>query len=255
MPSPFVNAMGIVARARPKALADGGTDGQPFRSARYGEEMNVQLHNKAHTLCDEGSYFVVSNPTAGTGVANQAAPTAAPAVGSNDTKPFLVYQNTAPASSGLRTNFDYVRFRCTAPGTAGASINFVVILDAAGAPRAPTGYTAITPVNSNMDDGTAHQGAVNAGAGTVTTTSTGRLLPNIQFRPVIPVVGDIYVVSFGPTEYPVGSLISSGTGICQQSFGHPPIIIGPQQWALFYLWLPSQSAASSYEFDMGFWQR
>jgi hypothetical protein len=254
MPSQYVNIMGKVARAKPAIQADGGSDGQPLRSGRYGEEWNVQVFQKSHALADEGSYFVAANPTSGTGVANQAAPTGAPAIGATDTKPFLVYQNTAGAG-GVRTYFDYLRLRNTAPGTNGTAINFAVILDVANAGRVPTGYTAITPVNCNMDDGTAHAGTINAGAGTVSTTSSGRLFPNVQLRPVIPVIGDIYILSFGASEYGVGSLISSGTTICQQTFGYPPLIVGPGQFALFYLWLPAQSAASSYEFDLGFMQR
>lgn len=257
MPTPSVISQGVVLRQKPSPNPDGVRDGVPFRAGRYGEEVNLSLVQKSHVLADEGSYFVVSNPTPGTGIASAAAPTGVPAIGATDTKPFFVYQNTDSPSNpnGKRTYFDYIRFRNTAAGTNGTAINFTIILDAAGAARAPSGGSVLTNVNCNMDDGTKSIGAVSAGAVTVATTSSGRLFPNIQLRPVIPVVGDIYVVSFGGAEYGVGSLISSGTTICQQSFGHPPLIIGPGGWFLCYLWLPSQSAASSYELDAGFWER
>lgn len=257
MATQAVNMQGITSRSKPQPGLE--TAEGVVRLTRYREEFNQQIHQKAHALADEGSYFVTTNPTPNTGISTHAAPTAVPQIGSADTKPFFVYQNgsTPGSNSAVRTYFDYARFRCTGAGTAGTSINFCVILDAANANRSPgTGGTALTPINCNMDDGTPSVGkTVSAGATIVATTNTGRLFPNLQFRSVIPVVGDIYVVSFGPTEYPVGSLRSDSTSVCQQSFGHPPLIIGPGQWALFYLWLPAQTAASAFECDFGMWER
>src|ERR1700687_302848 len=162
MPTPAVTLQGIASRAKPQAQPDGAKDGVPFRTGRYQEEMNLAMVPKSHLLADEGSYFVASNPTAGTGVASAIAPTLAPLIGSQDTKPFFCYQNT-DGIGGKRTYFDYIRFRDTA-----------------------TGGSAITPVSCSMDDGGKSVGTMSAGAVTVATTSTGRLMPNIQFRPVIP---------------------------------------------------------------------
>src|SRR5215510_9089628 len=170
---PSVVSQGLVGRIKGNTIRnlDGANISSGFRQGMYGEEYNLSLVNKAHLLADEGSYFVASNPTAGAGVASAAAPTVAPAIGSNDTKPFLVYQNK-DGTGGKRTYFDYIRFRCTAPGTGGTAINFVVILDTNQAPRAPAGGTVITPVNPNIDDGSVSVGSVMAGAVTVATTSS-----------------------------------------------------------------------------------
>ena len=68
-------------------------------------------------------------------------------------------------------------------------------------------------------------------------------------------VGDTYVINFGGLGSGVGGLIPSGTAIAQQSFDVAPVIIGPNQWAALHIWLPSQSAASSYEFELGYFER
>ena len=193
-------------------------------------------------------------------MSDAAAPSSAPTVGSgNDTKPFIVIQNTAsPADpQAPRISLDYVRFRVTGAGTGGTAINFTAQADSAN--RVPTsglGGTAVTPINANMDSSARSQALCQVGAPTVAASgTTARNYPNIQFRSVIPVVGDIYIVSFGPSEYGVGSLLSSGTGVCQQSFGHPPIVIGPGQTVMIFLWLPSQTVAGAFELDCGWWER
>lgn len=258
MPTAPVLIRERVSRARPAANPDAIDDGVSGRCSRYGEDYAITLLQKSHGLADEGSYLVFSNPTGGTGIASAAAPTAFPAIGATDTKPFLVFQNLDQPGdpAACRLYFDYVRFRCTAPGTNGTSIDFAVILDVANAPRAPSGGSSISAVNPNMDMvGDVGRVSCSAGAVTVSSTSTGRLLPNVQLRTVIPVVGDQYIFSFGATEYTVGSLPVGGTLVAQQTFGYPPLIIGPGQWALFYLILPAQSVASSYEFDCGMFRR
>ena len=257
MPTTPVNSQGLVSRVKPARVGDGAE--RVFRAGPYGEEFNLSLIQKSHLLAEEGSYFVSTNPTPGTGIAGQAAPTAAPTVaGGGDTKPFISIFNSAAPADGTRISLDYLRLRPTAAGANGTSINFMMQIDSA--PRSPVGAgfggTSIVPVNPNMDSGSKSLAIVNAGSLTALASgATARQLPNIQFRGVITVVNDIYIVSFGPAEYGVGSLISSGSGVCQQSFGHPPVVIGPQQTALIYLWMPAQTGASSFEFDMGHWER
>lgn len=263
MPTTPVIAQGKVSRRKPQRNRDNVADGVPFRVGAFGEEYNLSLVNKAHLLAEEGSYFVYSNPTPGTGIANQAAPTGVPSIGGNaDASPYMVICNNSSSDDDgpILVNLDYLRFRVTGAGTNGTAINFLIQVDSM-ASRIPAGNTnlggtAITPVNPNGFSNAKPVTSVFAGALTVNkSTANGRQMPNIQFRGVIPVVNDIYIVSFGPAEYGVGSLISSGTAVCQQSFGHPPVLVGPQQCALVYLWLPSQSVAGSFEFDGGVWER
>lgn len=260
MPTPPVLLQEIVGRTRPLANPDAIRDGIPGRCGRYGEDYALSMVQKSHLLADEGSYFFVTNPTPGTGIAGQAAPTAAPTVGGGgDTKPFIFIQNGASPSDSQapRIYLDYVRLRTTTPGTNGTAINFVMQIDSAN--RVPTsglGGTALTPINPNMDSGAKSQCIVQAGNILASASGqTARNFPNIQLRPVLTVSSDIYIVSLGGAEYGVGSLISSGTGIVQQSFGHPPAVLGPGQSLLIFLWMPAQTVASSFELDAGWWER
>jgi hypothetical protein len=255
MPTPPMIARGVVGRKRPVAYPDNVREGVDLRSGRYGQFYAQALHQKNYALADEGSYFVVANPTSGTGMAGQAAPTGAPAIGATDTKPFIVIKNNESPSDPLakRTYLEYFRVRVTAVGANGTNVNFTAILDTANAPRAPASYTQCYPVNCNMDDGSASVCAVYAGAGTVSTTATGRLFPNLQIRSVIPVVQDVYTVVFGATEFASSGLITTGTTQASVTINHPPLIIAPGGWALLYIWEASQSAANSYEWDVSMW--
>jgi hypothetical protein len=255
MPTPPMIARGVVGRKRPTGYPDNIREGADLRSGRYGQFYAQALHQKNYALADEGSYFVVANPTSGTGMANQAAPTGVPAIGATDTKPFIVIKNNESPSDPLakRTYLDYFRVRVTAPGTNGSNINFTAILDTANAPRAPASYTQVYPVNCNGDDGSVSVCSVYAGAGTVSTTATGRLFPNVQIRSVIPVAQDMYTIAFGITEMASSGLITTGTTAAALTFGYAPLIIAPGGWALLYLWLANQSGAGAFEFDVGMW--
>lgn len=266
MPPPSVLAQGIVARKKGAPSQDGNRDGVPFRTGRYSEEYNLSLIPKNHLLADEGSYFVSSTPTPGTGIIGIAAMTGIPTLGAGtDLNPYIVAYNSAQPSDGTRCYLDALQLLTITPGTNGVGLNFAVQTDL-WANRvknaAAMGGTLLTPVNANQDDGTAPVLKVWMGAnvllgsnGTAGQGGSARLFPRRQFRPVITVAGDIYAMTFGGSEQFVGSLISSGTAICQQSFNYPPIIIGPQQVALIYLWSPSQTVGATFDGDVSWWER
>jgi hypothetical protein len=83
-------------------------------------------------------------------------------------------------------------------------------------------------------------------------STSARLLGGGVWKISIPVVGDTYTACFGNLQFPMGSSIAT---IANNAYNHPPVVIGPQQCFLFYLWLPSQSGATSYEIEMGWWER
>ena len=140
-------------------------------------------------------------------------------------------------------------------GTGGSSIRYNVKTDTVRA-TAPTGGTTIVPVNANSDAGNLSKAAFYAGAlVAAAASSSARLLGGGLIRPAIPVIGDTYVINFGGHEFGLTSMAPAGVAIAQMQFGHAPIVIGPQQAMYFHLWLPAQSAASSYEIECGYWER
>ncbi|HYC99696.1 MAG TPA: hypothetical protein VEB22_00585, partial [Phycisphaerales bacterium] len=78
------NVIPVVQIQRAKGTPASEGRAIPQRGTTYAEGVVLSVHQKQHTLADEGSYFVARNPTPGTGVAGHAAPTTL-----DDTKPFL----------------------------------------------------------------------------------------------------------------------------------------------------------------------
>jgi len=74
-------------------------------------------------------------------------------------------------------------------------------------------------------------------------------------RTVIPVVGDSYILNFGGTDGGGTSPTLNGANPVTNVMRAPPVVISPQGWLQYHIFLPSQSAASSWEIEMGYWER
>lgn len=197
----------------------------------------------SHVLADEGSYHTISNPTPGTGLNTIAVQTTLA-----DTAPFLLVK------SGLKpVSFDYLRLVVIAPGTGGTSIRFAVRTDATKAD--PTGGTPLTPVNCNQ--GLPQAPLMTAfGGPLVAAAASGAVRTPVStlLRPVIPVIGDVYLIRFGG-DMSLGAAITTGAAQANVYIAAAPLEIGASQLAAFHLWLPGQSALSSYEVELGCWER
>src|SRR5438876_7865380 len=104
---------GPASRSLPQPTPD--TQDVDGRFGRYGDQYTIGLIPNYYALADEGSYFVATNPTIGTGItfSVNTATTAALA----DTLPGLVIQNSdaTPSSTiGKRICLDYIKLICTA---------------------------------------------------------------------------------------------------------------------------------------------
>jgi hypothetical protein len=230
------------------------------RVSEYGETVNEPLWNKSHKLAKEGSYFVVTNPTPGTGLATIATLTSLV-----DTSPFAIIQNNNPGSPMNQPfiDLDYIKLTCTAPGTAGTALLWAIKTDI---------------VNRYTSGGSQLTGGVNVGLGALSPNTTGRNTSNANitagalvaatptsnsvrlfghgyFRSVIPVVGDSYLINFGSGDMQVGGQPKNGSAPSDFVAPHAPVTIGPGHAAYLHIWLPSQSAASSFEIEIGYAER
>jgi hypothetical protein len=143
----------------------------------------------------------------------------------------------------------------TAAGTGGASIHYNMVIDNINRYTSGSGLAAIpqSPVNVNMDSSNTSITQCYAGPLVAAAASaSARLLGGGVWKVTIPVVGDTYTALFGSDSFSIGSSVAT---ISNNVYCHPPVIIGPQSTFLFYLWLPSQSGATSYEIEVGFWER
>jgi hypothetical protein len=246
-----VNQWGQVARNN---LPGPFQDNQyaPVRLGRYGEQhVQAQFGSKLYPLADEGTYFVARNPTAGTGIADAAAQTTL-----SDTAPVALLHNNAAAGSGKRVYLDFIRLEVTAAGTAGTNLRAAIKLDQ-GSSRYASGGTGLTIVNPNMDSSNLSAvdqlffGAITAAA----ATAQARQVWQGLLRTVIPVVGDVYLFTFGSAQGAPSGMVLEGTAQLERHISCPPVVIGPQQQMTFHEWSGSQSAAKSFEITMGWWER
>lgn len=236
-----------VDRTLPHAELD-GTD-IDARLSRYREQMVIPSVVTKHPLADEGSYFVVNN--AQTGIATSATPTAFSA-----TNPFVLIYNAAAPSDDFakRIYFDFVTLIATAAGTAGASVNFAITVDRGN--RYTSGGTDLTAnikgINQAASIGTTTRAYAGNIVASAATANARTIVGQRSMKGAIPVAGDMYTVRFGTTD--VCDFIGIST-ILFSTNNVGPCVIGPDETMLLHIWLPSQSAASSYLPEIGFWER
>lgn len=251
---------GIVSRALPAPpVPDGGNEIEA-RFGRYGDQSIVNVVPTKHMLADEGSYFVATNPTIGTGVAH------ALVTAFSATSALFVIKNTEKASDSKakRVYLDYLKLFGTVAPTAGNSLEFAFVVD--DVPRTPTaGNVLLTTsvVNPNMDDGTLppfQVQAFNAAALTVPVAGqSARTVGRIKIPTGINVIGDAYEIFFGGTDQaqvipPLTAIRAAQPGRFVASAA--PIAIGPQQSLVIHRWaLTEATTAPSYEYELGLFAR
>jgi hypothetical protein len=242
-----VKLHGEVHRALPGTVY---SEGMPaaIRVSHRGDLMTMPLGKPRIALVDEGKYFIAKNPTPGTGIAGIAASGAFA-----DAESTLLLKNTNSVGSGKRICLDYLRLLVTAAGADGSDHRYVTKTDVGD--RYTSGGSSITPVNPNADSTESPTCSLYFGALVTTAASTSaRLVGSGLIRNVITVVGDQYIFNFGGDPVPPAHAIA-GTAIANIVIAHPPVVLGPGQSMVMSLHATAQSAASSYEFELGFWER
>ena len=239
------NSLMEVDRTLPHAELDGVDI--DARLTRYREQAVVNYITTKHPLADEGTYYNINS--AQTGLATAAAPTAFSA-----TNPFLtIYNNASPSDDfAKKLYFDYLTLLVTATGTLGTSVQFAIVADRGN--RYSSGGTQLLPVGVNQSVSLNSGAKFFAGNITATTPTNGArfLVGNRFMKGAIPVVGDQYSVRFGTTDV-TDQILSSVITFSTNNAG--PVMIGPDETLLVYIWLPAQAAASSYAPEMGYWER
>lgn len=236
-----------VDRTLPHAELD-GADVDP-RLTRYREQAVVNFVNTKHPLADEGTYFTTNN--AQTGLATAAAPTAFSA-----TNPFLLMYNTASPSDDFaqRIYIDYTTLVATAAGTAGTNVQFAIVIDRAT--RYTSGGTDLTANIKGVNQSVSRSTIARAYAGNIVCSAASvnarTIVGNRYMKGAIPAAGDTFTVRYGTTD--VIDMIGASTTVFSTN-NVPPVIIGPDETMTLHIWLPSQSAASSYAPEIGWWER
>ena len=239
--------MGIFRNRPAVGLTDNTMGGPPTRSSWYGDAYQVPMGAGNWALADEGSYFFGANATLATGIAGHAAPV----VADTDTKPLIHIYNGGARHIVL----DFVQLEVTVAGTAGTLHYTTIYVDNQGASSRSSGGTAITMNNTRSDNPTSSAATVFVGA-VVAAPTTSRKVGQAIVREVIPVVQDTVLMVFGSADGGLKSgLATSGTGTNHLTQWFPPIVVAPGGNVGIAQIRPSQSAAASYQFQLGYWER
>ena len=240
---------GKVSRALPGTrLTDGTLNTESPRWSGYGEPYVVPFSSRL--AADEGMYFVGRNATPGTGVAGHAACT------THDTaKAYIMLRNNA-AEGGRRAYLDYIKLRCTAAGTGGTLDYATHTIDRNRTYSSGGGDLTLMNVSQQSTVSTvlttAKIGAVVPGE---VNSAVAKIVAHHALRAaVIAVVGDLVIFNFG------GPLVTSaglqgGTLELEKVYHCPPVLLGPGDSYHLVIWSDLQSAAKSYEAELGFWER
>lgn len=239
----------VAHRLIPTAAGEGIPIAQ--RGSPYGEAVMVGAYgSKMYVPGEEGRYFLGVNPTPGTGIAGHAAPTTI-----DNTKPLVFLRNNAAMGSNRRVFLDYIKLLVTAAGTNGTNVRYACKVDSGGT-RFSSGPAVTAIANACIGSGETPQAELRFGAVVATAaTAAVRLLNHGIVRPVITVVEDIYLFTFGQSEKRLNALAPGGTAIANVEINCVPICLDPQTTFLLHIASASQSAASSYEYEVGWFER
>jgi hypothetical protein len=223
----------------------------PTRTGFDGSAYNSSLTNKEFFFADEGSFFVATNATVGTGIAGHAAPV----VADTSTKTLLHVFN-GNAAGGKWIYPQYIKLRWTAIGANGTSTFWVVYIDQKGSTAATSGGTASVAVNTNSGQSLASGGTVTFGA-VLTTYTSARKVGAFQSRSVIQVAEDTQLITFGqPNQFPLtGGVTNGGTAILSSSNAFAPLAIAPGGNFGLVQTTIAQTAASSFDYEFGYVER
>lgn len=208
------------------------------------------------TAADEGAYFVANNAQTGVAMTTTLAFSA--------TAPFVIIQNTA-AAGGKKIYLDYLDLVTTAAGSAASGLTLIqaaVYVDSIL--RYSSGGSVLTAniASPNISVSPTSVAAVYAGAITAAAASAARAICGLRtIRPTVSatvadVVGETKHFSFS------GGALAHGGAITVASpnvipVQMPPIIVGPQQSALIYLFYAAGGTpvAASYAPELGWSER
>lgn len=232
-----------IQRARPTPTGDSAsTVVTPSRTDQYLAAMVSPITSKEWMSADEGSYYVASSPTPGTGIIGHAAPTTY-----DQTKAYFYLYN---GSSNLYYYPQYLRLHDTVVSIGGTRMQFTASVDIGN--LYSSGGTDMTVNNSNMGSSNTSGAVCKQGAVVLNTqTASVRLLGNYCIRGTIDVVEDDYTLVFGAPDG-TGPATSRVATVLDVSKALPPVVIPPGYLFKLVQWQASQSTGPTFEASFGF---
>lgn len=218
----------------------------------------VNIWPTTQGIVDEGTYFVATNPTVGTGIATTTSVVDDGNSGSTSaqTRPLMIIQNQyAPGDPNAKNIYPLnLNLQVTGAPTSATYWQCAMHLDVAGSNRYTSGGSVITPVNVNGAASGASRAAIYFGAITAAAaTASAKLVFNHMVNPTIPVVKDTMIIAFGSTTD--GNYANVTSVNKTVALSAPPIVIGPGQFLVIEMWGASNAAAPAFEFQLDYVER
>lgn len=252
-----VQVLGEVSRTLPQAKVD-NSDSGPMRVSKYDEQYVQSLTPTKHALADEGSYFVWSNQSPGTTVAEQALKTAF----SNTVGIAHIFNKESvndPLAKAIYLDYVKLILASTAP-TATVSLEFVIALDNISREPATANRTLLAGVNMRGSRGSIAQVSQYLAAQpfTVAAPSTNVRYVRAHIPTGLGITGDEYIVKFGGEDLaPSAGLTATRATAPGRFIGYaPPVVIEPGWSAVIHRWwLTEATTAPTFELEIGGWER
>lgn len=238
---------GRASEALPGKFVDNASVEQ--RMTGRGELINQPLDRAQ--LAREGSYYITTNPTPATGIAGITLATNFEAAEALCT---IRNGNTA-GDNAKRLYMDYIKIQCTAAGTNGTNVLYSMQRDS-GNTRWASGGTEYTPVNLNPASDLVSLAGVHFGA-LVTDAATSDVikLSDGNLRTSIIVATDEFLFDFTGDKSAGSSALSEGSLVATEVIWCPPCVLAPAEELKLDINAASQSGASSFTFEIGFYLR
>lgn len=201
------------------------------------------------------SYYTFNNPSVGTGIALNADPTAISA-----TEAALIIDNSASRTNGdtVSLHLDYIKLTCTAAGTGATSARLAFYLDNIN--RYSSGGTTLTGKSTSYDTSSSYtdrasKAVVNFGDVTAVAASSAKhicttLIKNDTTADPLFAVDDVFTLKSDSPKIG-GANVFDSAGRADSAFYIPPVYIYPGCSLLVVPLFPAQSAASSFEVEIG----
>ncbi len=243
---------GLIQRLKGQRYADSSSTYKPVRLSQYQDMMVQPQLADMQGLCDEGSFYVATNPTFETAVATTTSITTfaetAGAVGV-----VMMLKNTEqPGENAKRIIPVYIKLMIVQVPTSATSWKYGLVLDN-NPVRYTSGGSAISTIyNTNGDASSQTIAQLYFGALTTAVPMNKRAVGRGNLRGVIPTTFDQYMIMFGVgSQAGMSGAAASG---CFMNY-NAPVVIAPQQNLCLTLWGAANAAAPSYEFEIGWAER
>lgn len=218
------------------------------RANKFSE--SIYSVNLSTQNASEGSSYVSTTPTPGTGVVLLLQ------TAYSINNPSILIKNKGQTSTDKDIILKRIKLICTAAGN-GNNVDCAMILDTGD--KYSSGGALMVSKNTSTDSPASADTIADirnssvSGIG-INTTTTGRLVYRSKIKSTAAVVGDEYVLLFGAEPGPESGSLSSAAA-SRNTNSVPPLIIAPNGNLAIHFWTAGATVAPTYELVIEYAER